>query len=42
MTAHLSRAIVLLRKIDARLPGAANTRQVTTSPNRLLTTFGAK
>ncbi|CAA9342917.1 hypothetical protein AVDCRST_MAG84-2475 [uncultured Microcoleus sp.] len=34
-------AIVSLRKIDARLSGATNTGQVTTSPNRYRTTIGA-
>ena len=30
------------RKTAARLPGASNTEQVTTSPNRSLSTIGAQ
>ncbi len=30
-----------LRKMQARLPGAGNTEQVTASPNRWIRTFGA-
>jgi len=42
LTNNQKAAIVVTRKIEARLPGAINTEQVTTSPTRCTRTFGAE